>query len=146
MTYPHPEVERALALEFIPVRINVDDQPEVARQFSLMWSPALLALDHRRFLLRQTAGYLPPSEMLPELRFITGLYELRRARPARALEAFRQVAALYPCSAVVPEAIYWEGIATYRASKVKEDLWVIWRRLVADYPGSLWAAKTTLLE
>jgi len=146
VTYPHAEVERTLASEFIPVRINVEDQPEVARRFSLMWSPALLGLDHRGFLLRQTAGYLPPGEMLPELLFIKGLLELRRARPARALEAFGQVAALYPGASVVPEAIYWEGIAAFRASKDKEELWVIWRRLVAQYPGSLWAAKTTLLK
>jgi hypothetical protein len=146
VTYPHPEVERVLALEFIPVRINVDDRTDIARQFSLMWSPALLALDHRRFLLRQTAGYLPPAEILAELRFVKGLFELRHSRPLRAMEAFMQVERDYPNAGLVPEAIYWQGIAAYRISKNKEDLWVVWRRLVTEYPDTLWAAKTTLLE
>ena len=146
MTYPDPRVEEALNRDFVPVRINTQDQPEIARRFSLMWSPALIGLDRRGFLLRQTAGYLPPGEMLAELAFIRGLHHLRRARPRRALEIFCAIADDFPRSAVVAEAAYWEGIAAYRASKDKEDLWAVWRRLIADHPDTLWAAKTTLLE
>jgi len=146
VTYPHPDVARVLASEFVPVRINVEDRPEVARQFSLLWSPALLTIDHRRFLLRQTAGYLPPAEMLAELLLAQGIFELRRARHANALAKFVQLVVLYPASAVAAEAVYWEGVAAYRVSKNKEDLWVVWRRLLRQYPNSLWAAKTTLLD
>lgn len=131
--------------EFIPVRINTQDQPEVARRFHLMWSPILVALDHREFPLRRIVGYLPPAEMLAQLHFIRALSEMRSARPANALQIFRQLYACFPHADVVPEAIYWEGIAAYRQSKNKEDLWVIWRRLAADYPNDTWAARTTLL-
>jgi TolA-binding protein len=145
VTYPDAEVARLLNAEFIPVRINTQDQPEVARRFHLMWSPILVALDHREFPLHRIVGYLPPREMLAHLHFIRALNEMRSARHGNALQIFRQLYADLPDADVIPEAIYWEGIAAYRLSKNKEDLWVIWRRLVADYPNSLWAAKTTLL-
>lgn len=112
----------------------------------MMWSPVLVSMDHRRFVLRKTVGYLPPLEMLAELRFVSGLYELRQARPSKAIVEFKLLASDYPGTSIVPEAAYWEGIAAYRTSKDKEDLWVIWRRLIKDYPDSVWAAKTTLLD
>ena len=145
MTYPNAEVARLLNAEFVPVRINTQDQPEVARRFHLMWSPILVMLDHREFPLRRIVGYLPPTEMLAQLHFVRALNEMRSARHASALQVFRQLYAGFPRADVVPEAIYWEGIAAYRLSKNKEDLWVIWRQLAADYPGSAWAARTTLL-
>lgn len=145
MTYPNAEVARLLNAEFIPVRINTQDQPEVARRFHLMWSPILVALDQREFPLRRIVGYIPPAEMLAELHFIRALNEMRSARPANAMQIFRQLYADFPKAHLIPEALYWDGIAAYRQSKNKEDLWVIWRRLAADYPNNLWAAKTTLL-
>jgi TolA-binding protein len=145
VTYPNAEVARLLNAEFIPVRINTQDQPKVARRFHLMWSPILVALDHRGFPLHRIVGYIPPSEMLAQLHFIRALNEMRSARPANALQIFRQLYNDFPRADVVPEAIYWEGIAAYRQSKNKEDLWVVWRQLAAKYPNSLWAARTTLL-
>jgi TolA-binding protein len=145
VTYPNAEVARLLNGEFIPVRINPQEQPEVARRFHLMWSPILVVLDHREFPLRRIVGYLPPTEMLAQLHFSRALNEMRSARHASAIQIFRHLRADFPYAEVVPEAIYWEGIAAYRLSKNKEDLWVIWRQLAADYPNSTWAARTTLL-
>ncbi len=136
---------RLLNAEFIPVRINTQDEPDVARRFHLMWTPVLVALDHREFPLHRIVGYIPPTEMLAQLHFALALNEIRSARPGNALEIFRRLRADFPTAHVIPEAVYWEGIAAYRQSKNKEDLWVIWRQLAADYPNSLWAAKTTLL-
>jgi hypothetical protein len=52
----------------------------------------------------------------------------------------------FGASSVAPEALYWKGLAAYRRSKDKEDLWCVWRELVAAYPASVWAEKTTLLS
>lgn len=131
---------------FVPVKVNIGEQPRLAREFGVFWTPTLVALHHRGIRLRETVGYLPPGAMLAELLLMRGLFELRSGRPAAAVELLRQTREEYPGASVVPEAAYWEGVAAYRLSRDKKDLWKVWRRLVEEHPGSLWAAKTTLLD
>jgi NIPSNAP len=45
---------------------------------------------------------------------------------------------------VTPEAHYWEGVAAYRQSRDKDDLWAVWRALVVAHPGSVWAKRNDL--
>ncbi len=129
----------------MPVKVNIGEQPKLARAFGVFWTPTLLALHHRGIRLRETIGYLPPGETLAELLLMRGLFELRSGRPAAAIELLQQMREDYPGASLAPEAAYWEGVAAYRITRDKEDLWEVWRRLVAEHPGSLWAAKTTLL-
>ncbi len=82
--------------------------------------------------------------MAAELLLMQALFELRAARAARALERLEALRASFPRAHVAPEAMFWEGVAAYRRSGNKDDLWAVLRRLVAAYPDSLWAVKTTL--
>ncbi len=144
-TYPDQEVARFLADHFVAARINSDERPDLAREFGVFWTPTLVTLHHLGQRLRETIGYLPPAEMLPELALTAALYDLRSARAGEAEARFQEVVDRFGASSAAPEALYWKGLAAYRRSKDKEDLWITWRELAAAYPESIWAQKTTLL-
>jgi thioredoxin-like negative regulator of GroEL len=144
-TYPDPEVARLLREHFVVAKINTTDQPDLARQYGVFWTPTLVPLHHLGHRLRETIGFLPPEELRAELTLARGLYALRSARAAEAETLFQEVAEVFTDSHAAPEAMYWQGLAAYRRSKNKEDLWQIWRELVEAYPASIWARKTTLL-
>lgn len=146
VTYPNEEVASFLADHFVPVRINSDDRPDLAREFGIFWTPTLVTLHHLGYRLRETIGYLPPAEMLPELTLTAALYDLRSARTGEAAARFQEVVDRFGAANAAPEALYWKGLAAYRRSKDKEHLWVAWRELVATYPESIWAQKTTLMS
>ena len=135
-----------LSGSFVPVRIPADGQPEVARGFSLSWTPTLVVLHPRGATVRQWIGFLPPDRFLDELELSLALYELRSARPEVAARRLDAVVQAEPAGAAVPEAMYWKGVALYRASGDKAPLWTTWHDLVERFPASAWAARTTLLE
>ena len=52
----------------------------------------------------------------------------------------------YPDAPVVPESLYWRGVAASWHRDDKSLLQEAWRELSESYPQSLWAAKTMLPE
>lgn len=135
---------RALEEGFVPARVETRDQPDLARRFRVLWTPTLVVLDPEGAPLREVVGYLPPQALLAELALVQSLHDLRAGRVADADAGLRAFRARFGGSHAAPEAMYWEGVARYRATKDKETLWAVWRELVAAYPESTWAARTTL--
>jgi hypothetical protein len=130
---------------FVCARINTNDQADEARGFDLLWTPTLVVLDHHGHRLRQVVGYLPPAQFLAELSLVRGLSALRSGRAAAAEDLLQQVVIDFPGSDAAPEALYWRGVAAYRRSRDKEELWGVWQELVVTFPWSVWAMKTTLM-
>jgi hypothetical protein len=95
--------------------------------------------------IRPLVGYVPPGEFMPEVLMMRALWALRRRSPRDALEQFLKIYHDFPGAHVIAEAIYYEGVAAYRHTGNKENLWSVWRRLVEEWPGSPWALRTTLI-
>lgn len=134
----------ALAERFVPVRLDVKAEPDLARRFHVLWTPTLVVRHPAGVPAREWTGYLPPEEFLAELALAEALVLLRSARPGDALERLRGARQRFAGARVAPEAMFWEGVADYRRSGDKERLWAVWRELVAAHPDSVWAVKTTL--
>lgn len=115
----------------------------MARSFSILWTPTLVFLHFRGPKLRESVGFLPPHELLGELRLARGLFAMRSARHADAEALFEQTASELPDTAAAPEALFWQG-TTHFFRGDKDRMWQIWRQLVDAYPKSTWAHRTTL--
>lgn len=126
------------------VRLNPRVAHEVTRRFSILWTPTLVFQHFRGARLRESIGYLPPRELLGELKLARGQFAMRSARHPEAAERFQETVDRLPDTAAAPEALYWLG-ATHYFRGDKEGMWESWRTLAATYPKSPWAAKTTLL-
>jgi hypothetical protein len=139
-------IARILSDRFVPVRIDSHAQPSAAARFQLLWTPTLVAVDARGARLRALVGFLPPAELAAELTLMEALWALRHNRHDQARAMLEVVRRDHAGAAVTPEAHYWEGVAVYRQTRDKDDLWRVWRELAAAHPGSSWARRTTLLD
>lgn len=146
VTYPVATIVTTVSDRFVPVKIDSHAQRSVAARFHLLWTPTLVAIDAHGAVLRTVIGFLPPAELAAELGVMEALWDLRRGRPDDARALLQAVRRDHAGAAVVPEAHYWEGVAAYRQSHDKEDLWAVWRELLVAYPGSAWSKRTTLLD
>ncbi len=125
------------------MRLNPKEEREVARRFSLLWTPTLVFQHFRGAKLRENVGFLPPRELLGELGLARGLFAMRSARHADAEALFAETAHRLADTAAAPEALFWQG-TTHFFRGDKERMWQIWRELVGTYPTSPWALRTTL--
>ncbi|HEY9857187.1 MAG TPA: hypothetical protein V6D05_15690 [Stenomitos sp.] len=115
----------------------------MARRYSILWTPTLVFVHFRGPTLRETVGFLPPRELLGELRLARGLFEMRSARYAEAESLFARTVTDLPETAAAPEALFWQGTTHYFRGD-KDRMWQVWRHLAAAYPSSTWALRTTL--
>lgn len=134
---------RELAEHFVLARIDPKVHREVARRFSILWTPTLVFLHFRGAKLRENVGFLPPRELLGELMLARGLFAMRSARHDEAEALFAEIAHRLPDTTAVPEALFWQGTTHFFRGR-KEQMWLIWRELVAAHPSSPWALRTTL--
>lgn len=123
------------------MRLDPKTEREVARRFSILWTPTLVFQHYRGARLRESIGYLPPRELMGELGLARGLFAMRSARHAEAETLFAGVVSAQ--TAAAPEALFWQG-TTHFFRGDKEGMWRLWRELVQAYPQSTWALRTTL--
>ncbi len=60
-TWTDPAVGAAVAGRFVPVRVDVDAHPDVARQYGCAYLPLLVLTDADGHELRRSEGYLSPD-------------------------------------------------------------------------------------
>ncbi len=147
VTYPDAEVGRYLEQHFVPVKLNVAEQPEVTEQFNSAWTPTLIVQDADGREHRRTVGSLDPPRFLGDLALGRLMAALNRrdvaAAPDRAAEAeartkgdgFRE-----------PEALYFSAVAAYRASGDAAKLREGWNRLLDRFPDSDWAKRADFIR
>lgn len=151
VTYPDLRVVNEINAHFVPAHFNTaDPAPEkvkqLAREFRLVWTPTFVFLDPHRIEVRRTVGYLPPDEFVPELEMARGAAAIVHGEYAQAFDLFRSVVTQWPRAAVVPEALYWAGVAAYRRDGRADGLRQQWNELRQRYPDSTWWTRASFIE
>ena len=144
VTYPDPEVAQMLKTRFVVVRLDVGENEELASRYNAMWTPALLCMDADDRVHARTYGFLPPEEFAAHLALWEGRYALARGDHVRAERCFDEVATRWPHASSAPEALYWKGVALYKAVDVK-GLRTTWENLARRYPETTWQVRTSFL-
>jgi hypothetical protein len=141
VTYPHADVARALSERFVPVRIEIQQQPQLAQKFDPFWTPALRFADWRGTVFYRAEGYYPPQLFLALLDIGEAQVRLRRTQADAAATILQRALDRDPHGALAPEVAYWHAVARYRATNDGTILHDEWDRLKERYPDSLWAKK-----
>lgn len=146
VTYPSPEVQELLEDRFVPLKVNEAEAGPAGRRLivrhRLLWTPGLLYLDARGAELDRTVGYLPPGDFLARAHLVLGKAAYLRRRYGEAEDAFREARRRAGASEPAPEALFWAGIAHYKAAGGdKEVLDGQWEKLRCDFPESSWARR-----
>jgi hypothetical protein len=141
--YPDPQVESLIREQFIPVRVHVRDENATAlmERFGANWTPTIVFLDSSGTERHRIEGFLPVEDFLAQSNVGLAKIAFGQGEFQKAEERFRDVLEKYPSSDSAPEALYWKGVARYKATGDPEALKATTRAFRERYTDSPWAKK-----
>ena len=145
--YSNPQVVEFIKTHFVPVRVHVREQHEefqrLGARFSAQWTPAILMIDADGVVRHRIDGFLPAEDFLTQLILGLGHAAFAAGQFATAEERFRDVVDQHAFADAAPEALYWAGVARYKAggdAKVLKET----ADALEKYPDSAWAKKASV--
>ena len=149
-TYRDPDVQAYLARTFVCIKYNTKaPNPWFKRlngSYGHHWHPNVVVMDHRLTEARRFIGYLSADEFVAQLEVGRALMALRHGQAVESLAVLQGVLARSPGTFVAPEAMYWAGVAAYRAGGGLAALTPIWADLAVRYPASEWVLRADCLD
>ncbi len=146
--YPDHRVADFIAAHFLPVRLHVKDQHDEFRrrgaEYGAQWTPTILVIDADGTERHRIEGFLPVEDFLSQLGLGMAQAAFKRNDYQTAETLFRRVVDEYPNSEAAPEALYWAGVAQYRASNDAGALKATAVAFADRYQSSSWAKKASV--
>jgi hypothetical protein len=146
--YPDERVARFISDNFIAARVHVKDQPEdyrrFAQRYTTQWTPTLLVIDRDGTERHRIEGFLPADDLLAQLTLGLGHSAFAQERWDEAERRFREVVDRFPKTEGAPEALYWAGVARYKAKGDASALAETGREFTRRYQDSSWAKKASV--
>ncbi len=140
VTYPDPGVAKFIDLNFIPVQVEISNK-ELTEKYNVSWTPTILVLDADGKEHYRSVGFLQPDLFIATFEVGKGRYYLDLDKFAEARAQFEEFIERCPVPEVLPEAIYFRGVATYKQTHDAKPLKEAYNTLTAKYPDSEWAKR-----
>lgn len=133
---------------FIPARIHVREQPEdwkrFGERFGVQWTPTILIVDATGAERHRIEGFLPVEDFLAQLMLGLAQSAFARQQYPEAERRYREVVERFPRTDAAPEALYWAGVARYKASNDPGALAQTGVAFTRQYQDSAWAKKASV--
>lgn len=129
---------------FVSARAHVKEQPQAFERFVAQWTPTILILDAAGKEQHRIEGFLPAPDFLAQLRL--GLAHAAKARGdwAEAARLYGELAQADSPSEIAAEALYWAGVAQYKATGDPGSLAATARNFESRFTESPWAKKSSV--
>jgi TolA-binding protein len=141
--YPDPRVVAFITENFVPIRIDVRKNPAPMDRFGAHWTPIVVVLDPAGTERYRFEGYLPVEDFLAHLTLALGHVAFSAGRWDEAERRFAEVVEKYPASEQAAEALYWRGVARYKAGNA-EALSDTAADFTRRYENTSWAKKASV--
>lgn len=137
-------MDRLVRENFIPVRIQIRENPAPMERFNVQWTPTIVLLGPDGKEHHRIEGFLGVDDFLAQLTL--GLGHIARAEQewGRAEEAYREVLDRLPATDAAAEAQYWLGVTRYKATNDAAALGETARAFKEKYSDSTWAKKASI--
>jgi tetratricopeptide (TPR) repeat protein len=146
--YPDPAVIQLIDDQFVPVRVHVRDQADefkrLGAKYNAQWTPTVLVIDSQGEERHRVEGFLPATDFLAQLALGLGHSAFARSDFAEAERWFRQVVERSPDTDAAPEALYWTGVARYKAAGDAAALRETAVQFRQRYKDTSWAKKASV--
>ena len=146
--YPDPRVSEIIGTHFVPVRVDVKEQPEqfqeLGQRFNAQWTPIALIIDHSGNEKHRIEGFLPADDFLAQLRLGLAHSKFSRGLFTEAAQQFSAVVDNHPQTEAAPEALYWAGVSRYKAMNDPTALSATAEELRTRYSDTSWAKKASV--
>ena len=146
--YPDPRVVSFFERNFVPVRVharqNADEFKRLGARYNAQWTPTILMIDSTGEERHRIEGFLPVEDFLAQLTLGLGHSGFADGDFAEAERRFREVVEKYPSTDAAPEALYWAGVAHYKATGDPASLGDTGRQFRERYQNTSWAKKASV--
>ena len=146
--WPDERVVRFVNQYFLPARVHVKQDAEefqrYSKRYSAPWTPTILELDADGVERHRVEGFLPADDFLAQLMLGLAHMAFKQERWAEAEPRFREIAEQLPRTDAAPEALYWAGVARYKATGDAASLKDTARAFTQRYQDSTWAKKASV--
>jgi Tetratricopeptide repeat/Thioredoxin-like domain len=148
--YSDHRVKDLIASRFVAVRVHVRENAAewqtLSSQFGVQWTPTILVVDADGEERHRIEGFLPAEDFLSQVELGLAHAAFNRGDYPAAEHLFRDVARKYPDTDAAPEALYWAGVAKFRATNDPAALKETNADVSGRYPASSWAKKASVWQ
>src|SRR5262245_66241900 len=128
----------------VHVREQADEYKRLSARYSAQWTPTILVIDPSGEERHRVEGFLPVPDFLAQAALGLGHSAFKRSDFREAEKWFREVVEKYPQTEAAPEALYWAGVARYKATGDASALADTARQFRERYQESSWAKKASV--
>ena len=126
------------------MRIHIKEQPAVFDRFGVQWTPTVVIDDSEGTERHRFQGFLPVDDFLAQLELGLAHAAFARKDWGGAEERYRNILKDYSKTEAAPEALYWAGVAKYKASGDAASLKDTAEKFKKKYSKSTWAKKSSV--
>jgi len=144
VTYPDDRVAEFVEHHFLPARLKVKENHDLAADYLVSWTPNVVVTDDRGRVHYRVEGYLGPEDFLSRLSLGIGRFRLNRKLFAEAAARFEEVSRRHAGTEAAAEALYWLGVARSKQAHDPAQLRPSWQQLAQEYPNSEWNRRTRI--
>lgn len=146
--WPDERVARFVNENFLPARVHVKDPDgafkRISERFEAPWTPTILVLDPDGIEQHRIEGFLPAEDLLTQLMLGRARIAFQAQQWADAERRYRQIVDQFPNTDAAAEALYWAGVAPYKASGNPASLKATGEAFSKRYQTSTWAKKASV--
>jgi tetratricopeptide (TPR) repeat protein len=146
--WPDERITRFVNQNFLAARVHVKDDPQEFKRYSeryhAPWTPTILLLDPDGVEQHRIEGFLPADDLLGQLMLGRARIAFQQQQWAEAERRFREIVEQLPQTDAAPEALYWAGVAAYKATGDPAALKETARGFTKRYRDSTWAKKASV--
>jgi len=144
VTYPKQEIADYVNENFVAWRVNYNTETRLLRRFIVFWTPTLIFLDPKGNEHYRLLGFLPPDLFVIHLIYARAMIAFTSRKYEQSAELFETIANDYPHSEEAPQAVYFRGVARYKATEDDAYLDETASELSERFPGSEWAMRASI--
>lgn len=146
--WPDPRVVKFVNDNFIAARVHVKDDSALFQKYGEMynaqWTPTILELDSQGTERHRIEGFLPNDDFLSQLMLGRAKIDFAAEKWPEAEGRFREIVEKFPDTDAAPEALYWAGVAPYKANHDSNSLKKTAEAFRDRYQDSSWAKKSSV--
>ncbi len=141
--YSNEKVQTFIGEEYVPLKSQCfwKQRTELMKQFDIVWTPTFLIHDSGGRVHRKLVGYIPADDFLAQLKFGKGMIFIEKERNEEAIKWFGKVIEEHPGAGVVPETVFFLGVAQYKKTHEANALRRVYDTLTEKYTHSEWARR-----
>ena len=113
-------------------------------RYQAPWTPTILLLDFDAVEQHRIEGFLPADDLLGQLMLGRARIAFQQQKWAEAERLFREIVERLSQTDAAPEALYWAGVAPYKATGDPASLKATGRAFTTRYQDSTWAKKASV--